>query len=80
MDEVFQITHEARMAVVAIFHECAEKGMTVGQAVEISREYLAYRGLPDVIDPIALATGGKHAIGDQDLRKRIAVSSSKSTI
>lgn len=63
MHEALQVTHQARVAVVAMFTAAAEEGWTVRQAVEASRAYLAHKGLPHVPDPIAFATnGGKPSV------------------
>lgn len=80
MHEALQITAQARLAVVAVFHAAAEEGWTVREAVEAAKAYLAHKGLPYVADPIAFATNGRQAIGDRDMNLPLALEPNGETL
>lgn len=64
---------KARVATVAIFHEAAEREMSVGEAVYYARKYLRSKGYPVPDDPLAFATGGRSTMKDGDLRDTLVV-------
>lgn len=80
MHEALHSTHEARVAVVATFTAAAEEGLTVREAIEATRAYLAHRGLPDVPDPVAFATNGRHTMRTGNLDAPLAIRPNGETI
>lgn len=80
MHEALHTTHQARVAVVATFKAAAEEGLTVREAVAATRAYLAHRGLPDVPDPVAFATNGRHTMKTGNLDAPLAITPNGETI
>lgn len=73
MLESLESTREVREIVIAALAAASEMGMSAGEAVEMTRSYLATRGLPEVPDPIAFATEGRHTMQTGDLSARLVV-------
>lgn len=73
MLEALESTRRVREIVIAALSAASEMGMSVGEAAEMTQAYLAARGLPEVPDPIAFATEGRHTMKSGDLRARLVL-------